>query len=139
MLTAMINGESNPLPLADLAKGKMRRKTPDLGQALTGTFDAHHAQQANSMLRRLQLVEQALAELDVVIAEACRPWAHQIELLQTIPGVGETVAESSWPRPARPCPGFRAPIWLLGLGWRRRCTSPPADRPRPGSGTATNG
>jgi transposase len=45
------------------------------------------------MLRRLELVELALAELDAVIAEACRPWAHQIELLQTIPGVGETVAQ----------------------------------------------
>ena len=45
------------------------------------------------MLRRLELVEQALAELDAVIAEACRPWQHQIELLQTIPGVGEKVAQ----------------------------------------------
>jgi transposase len=45
------------------------------------------------MLRRLELVELALAELDAVIVEACRPWQHQIELLQTIPGVGETVAQ----------------------------------------------
>jgi transposase len=28
-----------------------------------------------------------------VIAAACRPWAHQIQLLQTIPGVGEKVAQ----------------------------------------------
>ena len=35
----MINGESDPLRLADLAKGKMRRKTPDLAQELTGYFD----------------------------------------------------------------------------------------------------
>jgi len=93
MLTAMINGESDPLRLADMAKGRMRRKIPDLAQALTGTFEAHHAQLARSMLRRLELVEQALAELDAVIAEACRPWQHHIELLQTIPGVGETVAQ----------------------------------------------
>ena len=45
------------------------------------------------MLRRLDLVETALAELDAVIAEACRPWAHQLELLQTIPGVGQKVAQ----------------------------------------------
>jgi hypothetical protein len=51
MLTAMINGESDPLRLADLAKGKMRRKIPDLAQALTGHFDANHAQLAHSMLR----------------------------------------------------------------------------------------
>ena len=93
MLTAMIDGETNPLQLANLAKGRMRRKIPDLAQALTGTFEAHHAQLAKSMLRRLELAEQALAELDAVIAEACLPWTHQIELLQTIPGVGETVAQ----------------------------------------------
>ena len=93
MLTAMIEGETNPLTLANLAKGRMRRKIPDLAQALTGTFDAHHAQLARSMLRRLELVELALAELNAVIVQACRPWQHQIELLQTIPGVGETVAQ----------------------------------------------
>jgi transposase len=93
MLTAMIDGETNPLRLAELAKGRMRRKISDLAQALTGTFEAHHAQLARSMLRRLELIELALAELNAVIAEACRPWQHQIELLQTIPGVGETVAQ----------------------------------------------
>ncbi len=93
MLTAMINGETDPLRLADMAKGRMRRKIPDLAQALTGHFDANHARLARSMLRRLDLVEQAMAELDAVIVEACQPWAHQIELLQTIPGVGEKVAQ----------------------------------------------
>jgi transposase len=34
-----------------------------------------------------------LAELNAMIADACRPWQHQIELLQTIPGVGDTVAQ----------------------------------------------
>jgi len=93
MLAAMIDGEADPLVLADLAKGRMRRKIPDLAQALTGTFDAQHAQLAKHILRRLDLVEQALAELDAVIAQACRPWKHQIDLLQTIPGVGEKVAQ----------------------------------------------
>jgi transposase len=94
ILTAMINGESDPLRLADMAKGRMRRKIPDLAQALTGHFDANHTRLARSMLRRLDLVEQALVELDAVIVAACRPWQHQIELLQTIPGVGPKVAET---------------------------------------------
>jgi transposase len=93
MLTAMIAGEANPLVLADLAKGKLRRKIPDLAQALIGHFDANHARLARSMLRRLELVEQALAELDAVLVDAFRPWQHQIELLQTIPGVGPKVAQ----------------------------------------------
>ena len=43
MLTAMINGETDPLVLVDMAKGRMRRKIPNLAQALTGHFDANHA------------------------------------------------------------------------------------------------
>jgi transposase len=93
MLAAMIDGESDPRVLADLAKGKMRAKIPALTEALTGHFDPHHARLARSILRRLDLVEAALAELDEVIATACQPWAHQLQLLQTIPGVGEKVAQ----------------------------------------------
>ena len=93
MLTALIEGERDPRVLAGLAKGKMRAKIPALTEALIGSFDDHHAQLAGSILHRLELVEAALAELDAVIAAACRPWAHQLELLQTIPGVGEKVAQ----------------------------------------------
>lgn len=93
MLGAMTDGETDPLKLAELARGSMRRKIPDLAQALTGTFDAGYAQLARSMLLRLRLVEQAQAELDQAIDEACRPWQHQIELLQTIPGVGTKIAQ----------------------------------------------
>jgi transposase len=69
------------------------RKIPALTEALTGHFDAGHAQLARSMLHRMELVDTALAELNAVIAAVCRPWAHQLNLLQTIPGVGEKVAQ----------------------------------------------
>jgi len=93
MLQAMIEGERDPLVLAEMAKGKMRRKIPDLAQALDGHFDEHHARMAKTILGRLDMVEESLTELDAVIAAKCAPWAHQIELLQTIPGVGERVAQ----------------------------------------------
>ena len=79
MLAAMIDGQSDPLRLAELARGRMRVKIPELGQALEGHFDVHHALLARALeghfdvhhallaralLRRLDLVEQALAELD---------------------------------------------------------------------------
>jgi hypothetical protein len=101
ILTAMINGESDPLRLADMAKGKMRGKIPDLAQALTGHFDANHARLARSMLRRLDLVEQALVALDAGIVAACRPWQHQIELPKPFPASGRKSRKQSSPRPAR--------------------------------------
>jgi transposase len=78
------------------------------------------------MLRRLDLVEQAMAELDQVIVDACRPWQHQIELLQTIPGVGPKVAEvfiaetggDMYPRPlgtARTSPDEISRQWEAAL------------------------
>ena len=59
ILAAMIDGETDPLVLAEMAKGRMRKKIPDLAQALEG----HHAQLARSILDRLDRVAQ------VVIAE----------------------------------------------------------------------
>src|SRR4028119_1367389 len=115
MLAALIDGERDPRVLADLAKGKMRAKIPQLTEALIGSFEDHHARMARAILRRLELVEEALAELDDVIATACRPWAHQLELLQTIPGVGEKVAQvilaetggDTTPLPPAPPPAAR--------------------------------
>jgi transposase len=93
MLGALIAGEPDPHVLAELAKGRMRVKIPALTEAMIGHFDDGHAQMAGSLLHRLQLVQTAIAELDGVIAEACRPWADQLQLLQTIPGVGPKVAQ----------------------------------------------
>ena len=93
MLGALIAGESDPQVLAELAKGKMRRKIPALTEALCGHFDAGHAQLARSMLARIAAVETALVELNAVLAQAFAPWALQLELLQSIPGVGEKVAQ----------------------------------------------
>ncbi len=119
----------------------MRRKIPDLAQALTGHFDTNHAQLARSMLRRLDLVEQALAELDAVIVDACQPWQHQIELLQTIPGVGPKVAETIVAETGADMTRFPTAAHLAAWAGRgagdervRR-----TDRRRPGSGTGTNG
>src|SRR3712207_4640305 len=78
MLTALIDGESDPQVLAELAKGKMRRKIPALTEALCGHFDAGHAQLARSMLARIEAVEAALVELNAVLGAAFAPWAHPL-------------------------------------------------------------
>lgn len=43
MLDALISGTRDPDVLADLARGKLRRKIPELQRALTGRFSDYHA------------------------------------------------------------------------------------------------
>ena len=90
MLAALIAGETRRRGCwRSWPRARCGARSRELAEALTGHFDDHHALLARSMLHRLDLVEAALAELDAVIAAACAPWAHQLELLQTIPGVGD--------------------------------------------------
>lgn len=93
MLAALIAGEADPQVLADLAKCRMRANIPELVEALTGSFDAHHARLGSAMLHRLDSVELALDTLDEVIDAAFEPWQHQLEMLTTIPGVGPQTAQ----------------------------------------------
>ena len=43
MVEALMAGVSDPEALAQLAKGKLRRKLPELREALNGRFGRHHA------------------------------------------------------------------------------------------------
>lgn len=69
-------GNTDAAAMADLAHGKMRRKLPDLAEAPTGHFVAHHALLVGAMLHRLEDVDAALRELDARIAAAMTPWAR---------------------------------------------------------------
>jgi len=92
MLAALVAGERDPAVMADLARSKLRRKIPDLTEALTGHFDDHHALIVGQLLARIAATERAIADLDAHLEQAMAPWAHEIDLLTTIPGVGRLVA-----------------------------------------------
>jgi transposase len=93
MLQAMIDGERDVHMLAELAKRRMRTRIPDLVQALTGNFQEHHAFLCRIHLERIDQLTTAIEELDARIEEKMLPFAAELELLQTIPGVGRSVAE----------------------------------------------
>jgi transposase len=87
------NRPTDAAGLADLAYGRMRRKTGQLTDALTGRFSAHHARLLRLMLTRIDQADATLAALDEQIAAAMAPFRRQLELLDTIPGVGTRTAE----------------------------------------------
>lgn len=93
MLDALIDGERDVHTLARMAKARMRPKIPELVEALTGNFGEHHAFLCRLHLERIDQLKTTIAELSARIEKEMRPFARQLELLQTIPGVGQAVAE----------------------------------------------
>jgi transposase len=88
MLQAMIDGQRDPKVLAEMAHGVMRRKIPQLREALTGHFDDHHAFICATMLRRIDALAADIADLDARIEEMIAPFARAVETLDEITGVG---------------------------------------------------
>jgi transposase len=67
MIEALIDGERRGPVLAQLARGKMRAKIPDLAMALEGRFGDHHALMCRLHLDHIDHLEAMLARLDAQI------------------------------------------------------------------------
>ena len=93
MIEALIAGERDPKVLAELAKGRMRTKIPQLLRALDGRFEAHHAKMLRLHLDHIDHLNAAIATIDGQVEELVAPFADVRERLQTIPGVGQKVAD----------------------------------------------
>lgn len=61
MLAALLEGESDPAVLADLAQGKLRAKMPQLEQALAGTLKPHHRFLLTDLLAHIDYLDEAIA------------------------------------------------------------------------------
>jgi transposase len=101
MLAALVAGERDPEVLAQLAKGLLRKKLPELRQALRGRFGDHHALLIRLCLDHLTYLGGAIAQLDERIDDLCAehtseagvPFARARDRLDTITGVGKRAAE----------------------------------------------
>jgi transposase len=93
MLEALLAGVSDPDELAQLAKGRMRAKIPQLREALANRFQlAHHGVLVAGLLAHIDALDQNVATLDARIAAATQPHAELVKLLCTIPGVNVNTA-----------------------------------------------
>jgi transposase len=93
ILAALVDGADDPAALAELAKGRLRRKQAELERALTGRVRAHHRRLLALHLSHIDFLDEAIAELSAEIAGRLRPVEEELERLDTIHGVGRTVAE----------------------------------------------
>jgi transposase len=94
MLQALLEGNSTPEKIADLARGKLRKKVPELVEALKGNVDEHHRYMLRISLKHLEYLAELIADLDERIDDAMKPYQSHMDNLTTITGVDKKGAET---------------------------------------------
>lgn len=92
MLEAIIAGEDNPEQLAQLARGKLKNKIPQLEQALEGRLRDHHRFLLAEYLDEWEALGQRITRIEAEIDRQIRPFEQAVTLWQTIPGVDRVTA-----------------------------------------------
>lgn len=92
MMRAIIAGDRTPSELAQLAKGRLKSKIPELELALDGRIAAYQRELLALQLDRIDATEAQITKLDKIIARQLAPHERFVELLDGIPGVDRTVA-----------------------------------------------
>jgi transposase len=93
MLTELVAGTEDAAALADLAVGQLRRKLPELEQALTARMAAHQRFMLAQHLAHIDFLDEQIAAVGAEIAERLRPFEPQLAILDSIPGIGRWSAE----------------------------------------------
>jgi len=93
MVEALIADDRGPVAMAELAKGTLRKKIPDLVKALTGHVRPHHRFMLEEILLHIDELNRRLDSLNTKITELVAPHADLIERLDEITGVGIRTAE----------------------------------------------
>lgn len=94
MLERMLEGEFEPVELAEFAKARARLKKAEIEESLAGhRFGDHHRFLIRQSLDHTEFVEKQIGALDVEILKHLESYRELYELLQSIPGIkAETAA-----------------------------------------------
>jgi transposase len=93
MLQALIEGTSAVSEMAQMARGKMREKIPQLEKALKGHLGAHQRFMLLEQLAHIDFLDEAIGRVSQEIEERMRPFHEAVERLDTIPGVNQRIAQ----------------------------------------------
>jgi len=93
MLQEIVAGNTDPEALANLAQGLLRKKHEQLVAALSGRVKAHHRFLIAEHLSQIEYLEEAIQRISAEVEERLRPFEEDVQLLDSIPGVGRQTAE----------------------------------------------
>lgn len=94
ILQALIAGQSDPVALADLARGRLRKKLASLRDAVTGHVTDHHRFLLRRLMSELRFLEEEIAAFDDRLREVTSPVEDLLTLLDTAPGINRRTAEN---------------------------------------------
>lgn len=93
MLQALAAGQTDPAQLAEFARGRLRKKIPQLIQALEGVLSETQRWLLGEELSQVAQLDEAIGRLDAKVGQLSAPFAPAIQTLCQIPGVSRRVAE----------------------------------------------
>ena len=94
ILAAIIAGQENPEELANMARGKLRKKIPELVMALQGRVTSHHRFMLQHLLNHLRFLQSQIGQLEAEIGRKLEEESEQVDRLCTIPGVDGITASA---------------------------------------------
>jgi transposase len=94
MLRALGDGVDSPAALADLARGRLRDKLPQLEETLRGVLSETQCWLLREQLRKVEELDEAINRMDTKVAESCLPFAQALAILDQIPGVNQRIAQN---------------------------------------------
>ena len=93
IMEELIKGQLGAEKMAELSKGRLRRKREDLKEALVGELREHHKFMIKVSLKHIGAMEKILLGIERKIREKIEgDYQEEYELLQTIPGVKENAS-----------------------------------------------
>jgi transposase len=94
ILAALVDGQTDAAQLAQLAKGRLREKLPELERALAGRVADHQRFLLAEQLAHVDFLDAAIDRVGAEVAERLAPVEDALANLDTIPGIGRYVAEA---------------------------------------------
>lgn len=94
MLEAIAAGCTDAEALAEMARGRLRNKIPELEKALEGRVDPHHRFLLAQQLRHIDYLDELIEACNVRIEEMMRPFEEKVALLCEITGVEKRTVQA---------------------------------------------
>jgi transposase len=94
ILEALANGETDPEKLVELVTTRIHASRATVLEALRGNVRKPHRFLLRLHLDQLKAIDDAIDKVDVEVGECLEPFRQATELLTTMPGVGDVVAQS---------------------------------------------